>query len=41
LRSKVPADRLAAFRRAFEQTLKDSAFLADVEYLAFSLSPRR
>jgi tripartite-type tricarboxylate transporter receptor subunit TctC len=27
----VPADRLAALRRAFEQTLKDRAFLADAD----------
>jgi tripartite-type tricarboxylate transporter receptor subunit TctC len=27
----VPADRLAALRRAFEQTLKDLAFLADAD----------
>ena len=27
----VPAERLAALRRAFERTLKDPAFLADAE----------
>jgi tripartite-type tricarboxylate transporter receptor subunit TctC len=35
----VPADRLAILRTAFEATLKDRAFLADVEKLQIAIDP--
>jgi tripartite-type tricarboxylate transporter receptor subunit TctC len=36
----VPADRVAAMRKAFEATLKDPAFLADAEKRKLSVDPR-
>jgi tripartite-type tricarboxylate transporter receptor subunit TctC len=35
----VPADRLAVLRAAFEATLKDKAFLADVDKLQIAIDP--
>jgi len=35
----VPADRLAALRRAFDATMKDPEFLAEVERTKLSVSP--
>ena len=35
----VPADRLAALRRAFDATLRDGAFLADAEKMRFDVDP--
>src|SRR5262245_28025516 len=35
----VPADRLAALRRAFDATMKDPEFLADVQRATLSVSP--
>jgi len=35
----VPADRLAILRKAFEATLKDSAFLSDAERIGFAVEP--
>ena len=35
----VPADRLAALRRAFEATLKDAAFLADADKAQLEVDP--
>jgi tripartite-type tricarboxylate transporter receptor subunit TctC len=35
----VPADRLAALRRAFDATMKDPEFLADVEKTKLTVSP--
>ncbi len=35
----VPADRVAAMRRAFDATVKDAAFLADVKKQDFDLYP--
>jgi tripartite-type tricarboxylate transporter receptor subunit TctC len=37
----VPADRVAALRAAFDATMADPAFRADVEKAALSLSPMR
>jgi tripartite-type tricarboxylate transporter receptor subunit TctC len=37
----VPADRVAALRAAFDETMADPAFRADVEKAALSLSPMR
>jgi tripartite-type tricarboxylate transporter receptor subunit TctC len=36
----VPADRLAALRRAFDATMKDEAFIADAAKRNFEVSPR-
>jgi tripartite-type tricarboxylate transporter receptor subunit TctC len=36
----VPADRVAALRKAFEATVKDPAFLADCEKRKLSIGPR-
>jgi tripartite-type tricarboxylate transporter receptor subunit TctC len=36
----VPADRVAALRKAFSETFKDPQFLADVERLKLELDPR-
>lgn len=36
----VPADRVAALRKAFDDTFKDSRFLADVEKSKLELDPR-
>ena len=36
---QVPADRVAALREAFEQTMRDPEFLADVAELKLDLSP--
>jgi tripartite-type tricarboxylate transporter receptor subunit TctC len=36
----VPADRVAALRKAFEDTMKDPAFLEDVKKRKLSISPR-
>jgi tripartite-type tricarboxylate transporter receptor subunit TctC len=36
----VPADRVAALRKAFAETLKDPAFLADAEKRKLSVDPR-
>ncbi len=36
---KVPTDRLAALRRAFDKTMTDSAFLADVDKIQGDISP--
>jgi tripartite-type tricarboxylate transporter receptor subunit TctC len=36
----VPADRVAALRKAFVETLKDPAFLADAEKRKLSVDPR-
>ena len=35
----VPADRVAALRKAFEETMKDPAFLADAEKRKLSVDP--
>ncbi|MGE0626686.1 MAG: hypothetical protein AB7O43_02600 [Hyphomicrobiaceae bacterium] len=35
----VPADRVAALRKAFEATMKDKAFLADAEKTKIEISP--
>ena len=35
----VPAERVAALRRAFDATMKDPAFLADAQKLQLELSP--
>ena len=35
----VPADRLAALRKAFEATMKDKEFLAEAERLSLEVSP--
>jgi tripartite-type tricarboxylate transporter receptor subunit TctC len=35
----TPPDRVAALRRAFDETMKDAAFLADVERAGFDISP--
>lgn len=35
----VPADRVAALRRAFEATMKDEAFLAEAKQLNLEMSP--
>ena len=35
----VPAERVAALRRAFDATMKDPAFVADAEKLQLELSP--
>jgi tripartite-type tricarboxylate transporter receptor subunit TctC len=35
----VPADRVAAVRKAFEETMKDSAFLAEAEKLKIEVDP--
>ncbi len=35
----APADRLAALRRAFDATMKDAEFLADVEKIKLGVSP--
>jgi hypothetical protein len=35
----VPADRLAALRRAFDATLKDGEFLADAERVQLEIEP--
>jgi tripartite-type tricarboxylate transporter receptor subunit TctC len=35
----VPADRLAALRRAFDATMKDADFLAEVEKIRLGVSP--
>ncbi len=35
----VPADRVAAIRKAFEATMKDKAFLADAEKTRIEISP--
>ena len=35
----VPADRVAALRKAFEETMKDPAFLADCEKRKLSIDP--
>ena len=35
----VPADRLAALRRAFDQLMKDPEFIADAERSKMDLSP--
>ena len=37
----VPADRVAALRTAFDDTMADSAFRADLDKAALSLSPMR
>ena len=37
----VPADRVAALRAAFDATMDDPAFRADVEKASLSLSPMR
>jgi tripartite-type tricarboxylate transporter receptor subunit TctC len=36
----VPADRVAALRKAFEETMKDPAFLAEAKKRKLSISPR-
>jgi tripartite-type tricarboxylate transporter receptor subunit TctC len=36
----VPADRVAALRKAFEETMKDPAFLAECEKRKLSIGPR-
>jgi tripartite-type tricarboxylate transporter receptor subunit TctC len=36
----VPADRVAALRKAFEETMKDPAFLEDCEKRKLSIGPR-
>jgi tripartite-type tricarboxylate transporter receptor subunit TctC len=36
----VPADRVAALRRAFDETMKDRAFLADAEKRKLDIDPR-
>ena len=36
----VPADRVAALRKAFDDTLKDPAFVADAEKMKLELDPR-
>jgi tripartite-type tricarboxylate transporter receptor subunit TctC len=38
---ETPADRVAALRTAFDQTMSDPAFRADAEKAALSLSPMR
>src|SRR5262249_1371222 len=38
-RRGVPADRLAALRRAFDETLKDPEFLAEAEKLQMEIDP--
>ena len=35
----VPADRLAALRRAFDATMKDPAFIAEAEKLQLEIEP--
>jgi hypothetical protein len=35
----VPADRVAALRKAFDQTLKDPEFLAEAEKLQMEIDP--
>jgi tripartite-type tricarboxylate transporter receptor subunit TctC len=35
----IPADRLAALRKAFDETMKDPAFLADAEKAQLELNP--
>jgi tripartite-type tricarboxylate transporter receptor subunit TctC len=35
----VPADRLAALRKGFDDTMKDSAFLADAKKLSIEIEP--
>jgi tripartite-type tricarboxylate transporter receptor subunit TctC len=37
----VPAERLAALRRAFDATMRDAAFLADAKKLGMELNPVR
>jgi tripartite-type tricarboxylate transporter receptor subunit TctC len=37
----VPADRLAALRRAFDATMKDKDFLDEVEKLKLTASPMK
>jgi len=37
---RVPADRVAALRKAFEALMKDPAFLADAEKRTLSIHPR-
>jgi tripartite-type tricarboxylate transporter receptor subunit TctC len=36
----VPKDRVAALRKAFEETMKDPAFLAEAQKRKISISPR-
>jgi hypothetical protein len=36
---QVPADRLATLRRAFNETMKDKAFLADAEKQQLPVNP--
>jgi tripartite-type tricarboxylate transporter receptor subunit TctC len=35
----VPADRVAALRKAFDDTMKDPAFLAEAEKLKLDIDP--
>jgi tripartite-type tricarboxylate transporter receptor subunit TctC len=37
---KVPADRVAALRKAFTETMKDPAFLADAKKRKLQIHPR-
>ena len=37
----VPADRVAALRKAFDETMKDPAFLEDAKKRRLSISPRK
>ena len=39
-RPNVPADRVAALRRAFDATMKDQAFLDDAKKRSFEVNPR-
>jgi tripartite-type tricarboxylate transporter receptor subunit TctC len=36
----VPADRVAALRKAFDELMKDKAFLADAEKRKLDIGPR-
>ena len=36
----VPADRVAALRKAFDDTMKDPAFLADAKKRGLDIDPR-
>ena len=36
----VPAERVAALRRAFDATMRDAAFLKEAETMGFEVSPQ-